>query len=236
MNFDFLFMFDAMRQILPAVPLTLTITGSAMLFGLVLALLLMYMQQSKLRALHWLRSAYISFFRGTPLMLHLLLCYYTLPIVIANIAYLTGWNIHGSDISLSTLAIIALSLNSSSYLAEILRSGFLSIPKGEIEASLSIGMTGWQVFRRIVIPQILINSIPSLGSRLIALLHGSSLAFWIAVTEITGKANLVAASTYQFVEAFIAAAAIYWILTLLIERIVALLERRYARIIPRGIQ
>ena len=86
-----------------------------------------------------------------------------------------------------------------------------------------------------LLPQAVALSLPGLGSRLITLLHGSALAFWISVIEITGKANLVAASTYQFVEAFIAAAAIYWLISLSIERTLAGFERRQRRTMARGL-
>jgi len=132
------------------------------------------------------------------------------------------------------LVILAFSLNTSAYLAETLRAGVSAISRGEVEAAWSIGMTAWQTWWRILLPQAVTITLPNLGSRLINVLHGSSLAFWISVVEVTGKANLIAASSYQFVEAFLAAAAIYWLTTLLIEAVVARVEKSKQQVMARG--
>jgi len=232
---DFVFMAKAFVLILPAIPTTALITVCSALIGFLLAVLLLYVRINPCAGLTSFARFYVSFFRGTPLMLHIFLVYFGLPHFFDVFAERMNWSVRANAIPLVALVIVAFSLNAAAYISEILRGGVLAIGQGEVEAARSIGMTPWQTLRRILLPQAVALSLPGLGSRLITLLHGSALAFWISVIEITGKANLVAASTYQFVEAFIAAAAIYWLISLLIERTLAGFERRQRQTIARGL-
>ncbi|UUZ97113.1 amino acid ABC transporter permease [Paenibacillus sp. P25] len=127
---------------------------------------------------------------------------------------------------LITFVLIAFSLNSGAYMSEAIRSGILSVSSGQMEAAYSVGMTTAQGLRRVLIPQALMASLPNLLHKFIGLLHGSSLAFTISLVELNGKANIVATSNLKFLEAFIAAALIYWGLTFLAEKLTALLEKR----------
>jgi L-cystine transport system permease protein len=233
-SFDFVFMARAFWLILPALPMTLLITAASLFFGLVLAVLLAYAEVNRLWFWRPLARGFVSFFRGTPLMLHIFLIYYGFPHFFDLFAVPLGLPLRGNAIPLVVLVILAFSLNTSAYLAETLRAGVSAISRGEVEAAWSIGMTAWQTWWRILLPQAVTITLPNLGSRLINVLHGSSLAFWISVVEVTGKANLIAASSYQFVEAFLAAAAIYWLTTLLIEAVVARVEKSKQQVMARG--
>jgi L-cystine transport system permease protein len=235
MEIDLLFLGKALLRILPAVPMTLLITASSLILGFFLALCLAYARYYEIPALRRLAGAYISFFRGTPVMMHYFLAYYGFPHLAAFLTEVTGTAFKASSVPLWALAVLALSLSTSAYFAEILRAGIAAVAKGEIEAAQALGMTRRQSMRRIILPQALSLSIPNIGSRCIAVMHSSSLAFWIAVVEITAKANLVAAYTYQFMEAFLAAAVLYWLLTLLIERIVAVIEAWNRKALGRGL-
>jgi L-cystine transport system permease protein len=235
MEFDFAFMGKAFIQILPAVPTSLMITAGAVIAGMAEAVLLAYVRYYALPVLHNLAAFYVSFFRGTPIVMHFFLVYYGLPHFLDLFAISLGLQCRAASIPLPALAVLALSFSSSAFFAEILRAGISAVHRGEIEAAQAMGMTPWQTMRRIILPQALAISIPNIGSRCIAALHSSSLAFWICVLEITAKANLVAAYTYQFMEAFIAAAAIYWILTFIMERIITGLEASKTRFLGRGL-
>ncbi|WP_409309268.1 amino acid ABC transporter permease [Pectobacterium sp. B1J-3] len=235
MEFNFAFMGSAFIQILPAVPNTLMISFLTIVSGMIIAIFLAYVRFYNLIILKNIANFYVSFFRGTPIMMHFFLVYYGLPQFIDPLATSLGWQFRASAIPLDVLAIFALSFSASAFFAEILRSGFSSVNKGEIEAAYDLGMTPWQIMRRVIIPQALAINVPNIGSRCIAILQGSSLAFWISVLEITAKANLVAANTYQFMEAFIAVAAIYWILAFVMERVIACLEVRVGRSLGRGL-
>lgn len=235
MEFNFAFMGSAFIQILPAVPTTLMIAFLTIIWGMVIAVFLAYVRFYNLIVLRSLANFYVSFFRGTPIMMHFFLVYYGLPQFIDPLAASLGWTFRAATIPLDVLAILALSFSASAFFAEILRSGFASVNKGEIEAAWALGMTSRQVMRRVIIPQAFAMNIPNLGSRCIAILQASSLAFWISVLEITAQANLVAANSYQFMEAFIAVAIIYWILAFVMERIGAYLEARMGTSLARGV-
>lgn len=235
MEFDFVFMARAFVEILPAAPTTLAITASAIVCGLIIAVVLAYARYYEVPVVRYFAAWYVSFFRGTPIVMHFFLVYYGLPHVVDQAALAAGSEFRASAIPLKALAVIALTFSSSSYFAEILRAGMAAVARGEIEAAHATGMTHWQIMRRVILPQTFAFCLPNLGSRCIGIMHSSSLAFWIAVVEITAKANLVAADTYQFMEAFIAAAAIYWLLTLAIERLVAGLESLNKQHLGRGL-
>ncbi|MCZ4065759.1 amino acid ABC transporter permease [Oxalobacter aliiformigenes] len=235
MDFDFNFMGEALISILPAVPMTILITGTTIVISLFFAVLLIYIRYYQIPLLRQLTAFYVSFFRGTPVMMHLLLVFYGLPYMIDYLAQSFGLSFQASSIPLCVLAIIAFSFSSTATFSEILRAGILAISRGEIEAAYSIGMTHWQTMWRIILPQAFVLSIPSLGSFCITIMQRSSLAFWIAVIEITGKANLIAADSYQFMEAFIAAGFIYWTMTFVIEQIVRFIEKKHLSTLRRGV-
>lgn len=236
MDIEYGFIAEAFIKLLPAVPMTLMITGTTIAVGLILAIILIYFQHYNVPVMAKFARFYISFARGTPAMLHIFLAFYGIPEISKWIGSAFGIKISGGAIPLPVIAVIALSFSTSAYFAEIIRSGVLAISKGEIEAAHSIGMSPWQVMRRVILPQAFTLSIPSLGGRCIALLQNSSLAFWIAVVEVTCQANLVAADTYLYLESFVAAGIVYWILTFIIERIVSWLEhRRSAGMQKRGV-
>lgn len=235
MEFDYIFMGKAFIEILPAVPTTLLITVLSIIIGITEAICIAYARYYRIPVLREISAGYVSFFRGTPIVMHFFLVYYGLPHFIDMLADSVGLGFRAADIPLKMLAVAALSFSASSFFSEILRAGISAVAKGEIEAAYSLGMTQWQAMRRLILPQAFSISIPNLGSRCIAILHSSSLAFWICVLEITAKANLVAADTYQFMEAFIAAAAVYWLLTLAIERFVAVMEGLNKHTLGRGL-
>ena len=229
------FIGTAFMEILPAVPMTLMITALTILVGTVAAVLLAYARFYRLPVLSPLAKFYVSFFRGTPIVMHFFLVYYGLSQLLDFVAASFGWSFRASDVPLSVLAVLALSFSASAFFAEILRAGIAAVHTGEIEAAYSLGMTHWQTMRRIILPQAFTLSLPNWGSRCIAILQGSSLAFWISVVEVTAKANLVAASTYQYMEAFIAAAAVYWILSFSMERVLRFFEVWKSKHLDRGL-
>jgi L-cystine transport system permease protein len=139
------------------------------------------------------------------------------------------WSLHSKDIPIIVFIFVAFSINAGAYMSEIIRSGILSVNYGQVEAAYSVGMTAPQAMRRIVLPQALAVNLPMLCSMFIALLQGSSLAFSISIVEVTGEANIYAAASFKFLEAFIAAAIIYWGMTILVERITSILEKRVQR-------
>jgi cystine transport system permease protein len=168
------------------------------------------------RILRALAIAYLSIFRGTPMLVQILIVYFGLPQF-------------GIALDPIPSAIIALSLNVGSYQSENFRSGILGVDKGQREAAFSIGMTTWQALRRIIFPQALRVAAPTIGNRFIALMKDTSLASVVTVVELTRVAERIGSSTFRYMEMFIMVAAVYWLLNSVLSLGQAALERRLAR-------
>ena len=144
-------------------------------------------------------SAYVFFFRGVPLLVQLLLVYYLLPFVGINVPPLVA-------------AIGTCALCSAAYVAEILRGGFLGIPPGQIEAARLLGLSRFDMLVRIQVPQAFRLTLPALGNEMVLLLKASSLVSVVGVAELTRTSQNIAASTYRPLEAYLAAALIYFVI------------------------
>lgn len=199
-NFDMQYTMDLFPLLLKYLNVTITMAVISMLIALVLSLVIALIRTYKIRVLYSLSSVYISFFRGTPLLVQLFLLYYGVPQIFPIFKSMNAY----------TAAVIGLSLNASAYMAEIIRGSILSVDKGQMEAALSVGMTSLQGMKNIVLPQAARTAIPSLANSFIDLLKGSSLAFTLGVAEIMAKAQMEAAGSYKFFEAYLAVAIIYW--------------------------
>lgn len=224
---DFQFMLDCVPQIfLQGVPIALKIGLVAFAFGLLIGLMNALFRIYKIPVLSQLAYLYISFFRGTPLMVQILIFYYGVPIILRVFNAKYGTHIDISGISAITYMYIVYSLNIGSYLSESTRSAILSVSPGQIEAGYSLGMSTFQVLRRVIIPQAITVALPNYGNTFIGLLKDTSLAFIASVPEIIGQAKIIAGRTSMFFESYIVAALIYWLLCIVLEQILRLLEKR----------
>jgi L-cystine transport system permease protein len=160
------------------------------------------------------------------MLTHLLLIYFGLPMVVDGLSdqFGLGWN--SAKIPMIGFAYISFSITAGAYLSEVIRAGLLSVERGQMEAAWSIGMTTPQALRRIVFPQALAASLPNLSNSVIGMLHASTLAFTVSVVDLNAKAQIVASTNWKFFEAYIAAALIFWGLTICIERMTGFIERR----------
>ncbi|SFJ77070.1 amino acid ABC transporter permease [Thermoflavimicrobium dichotomicum] len=235
MNIDFRFIVTAFFEIMKALPLTLVITTVPLLIGFAIGIGTALIRLYKVKVIYKIADFYVSFLRGTPLILHIYIVYLGLPLLFDVLAEKWGWSIRSNSIPLIVFVFVAFSLNAGAYMSEIIRSGILAVNKGEIEAAYSIGMTTSQAMKRIVLPQALMISLPNLCNMFVGLLHGSSLAFSISLMELNGKANVVASTNWKFLESFIAAAVIYWGMTILAEKVTAILEKRLRMFIKGGV-
>jgi L-cystine transport system permease protein len=226
MVIDTLFIFTAFLEIIKALPLTLTVTIIPLLAGLGIGLVVAVIRMYKIKFIHRLADFYVSFFRGTPILLHIMVIYLGIPMVYDAMADQYGWAFKSNSIPIVVFVIIAFSLNAGAYMSEIIRSGILAVNKGQIEAAYSIGMSSVQTIRRIIIPQAFAAAIPNLTNIFVGFLHASSIAFIVSLKELNGAANIVASSNLKFLEAYIAAALIYWGLTIIVEQAAAWIERR----------
>lgn len=212
------------------IPLTILITGAALLLGLPLGFGLAWIKIRKIKVLYPLAVAYTSLIRATPMVLLILLFYSTLPSflnVIINKHLHLGIKVF--DINPVIYAIIVFALIAIANLSEVFRSAILTIDPGQKEAALMIGLSPTQIYRRIIIPQALVSAIPNIGNLTLNILKGTSLAFMMAVPEITAVAKTAASYTYNYTEAYIDIFVIYFILGAILQVIFKFLERYLGR-------
>lgn len=182
------------------VPLTLGMAITAMAIALVLAVVLAIIRVLQVPLIGAVVAIFISFFRGTPLLVQLFLFYYGLPQVIAAFRSIDG----------VTAAVTGLTLHFAAYMAESIRGAILGIDRSQWEAGQSVGMTQLQLMRRIILPQAARVAAPTLLNYFIDMIKSTSLAFTLGVTEMMGAAQKEAAGSFRYLEAFLVVALIYW--------------------------
>jgi L-cystine transport system permease protein len=223
---DVAFIYSSFFEILKALPLTMVITLVPLIIGFGIGIVVALVRIYKVRYIHRILGFYVSFLRGTPIILHVFVIYFGLPMLIDKLSIHYHWGIKTASIPILLFVLIGFSLAAGAYMSEIIRSGILSVDRGQIEAAYSIGMSTPQALLRVVLPQAIGTILPNLCNIFIGFLHTSSLAFTVSQMELLGKASVVASVSLKFLEAYIAAAVIYWGMTFLAERITAWLERR----------
>ncbi|MDQ0246679.1 L-cystine transport system permease protein [Bacillus fengqiuensis] len=226
MAIDGLFIITAFFEIIKALPLTLIITIVPLTIGFGIGIAIALIRIYKVKVLYRAANFYVSFLRGTPILLHIMLIYLGLPMIIDKLSSYYGWEIQSNSIPILVFVLTAFSLTAGAYMSEVIRSGILAVNRGQIEAAYSVGMSASQAMRRIVFPQAFAAVLPNLCNLFVGFLHTSSIAFIVSQKELNGAANIVASTNLKFLEAYIAAAIIYWILTIAAEWITARLEKR----------
>lgn len=226
MKLDPSFIWTAFLNLLSAVPVTLQITVVSLAIGFLIGTAVALVRLYRIPVVGHIGAAYVTFIRGTPMITHLLLIYFGLPMILDGLAATFGWSFRSAQIPMIGFAYIAFSITAGGYLAEVVRSGFLAVSRGQIEAAYAIGMTTPQAVRRILLPQALAAALPNLSTTVIGMLHASSLAFAVSVVDINAKAQIVASTNWKFFEAYLAAAVLYWGLTIVVEKLAGMLENR----------
>ncbi|QGG49244.1 amino acid ABC transporter permease [Heliorestis convoluta] len=196
--------------------ITIKITAVSVAIGTILGLAIALLRISHFAPLRWIAIIYTDVIRGTPLLIQIFIVYFGLP------------NLLGRPFDPMTAGIIALSINSGAYVAEIFRAGIQSIDKGQMEAARSLGMSYPQAMRHIILPQAFRRIIPPMGNEFIALLKDSSLVSVISLPELTMTGKIVYGAYYRVWEAWLPVAAIYLILVLTFSRLLAWYENRIA--------
>lgn len=216
---DWEFMISAFPTLIQALPITLFMAIAAMIFAIIGGLNLALITKNKIPVLHQLSKLYISFFRGVPTLVQLFLIYYGLPQLFPEMSKMTAL----------TAAIIGLSLKNAAYLAEIFRAALNSVDDGQLEACLSVGMTKFQAYRRIILPQAIRNAIPATGNTFIGLLKETSLAFTLGVMEMFAQGKMYASGNLKYFETYLAVAIVYWVLTIIYSILQDLFERAMSK-------
>lgn len=222
MLIDFAFLGDTLLKLLGALPTTLTLFFGSLVLGLLLSLGIVSMRVSRWPILSYPARFYIMLFRGTPLLVQMFLIYYGLG-QFALIRESFAWVVLRSPYG---CAIVSLALCTAGYTAEIIRGGLQSVPHGQIEAGLAIGMSRWELLRRIIGPVTLRQALPAYSTEAILLVKSTALASLVTVWDVTGVAQQIIQRTYRTMEVFLCAALIYLVLNFLIVRAVAWLEHR----------
>jgi polar amino acid transport system permease protein len=226
-------------QILRGILGTLGLTAGAMVIGIVLGTILAVMRRSPNWMLSRSAGLYIWFFRGTPLLVQLIFWYnlatlyprLALGIPFTSVIFTSVDT--NSVISPITAALLGLGLNQAAYTAEIVRSGILSVPDGQLDSASSLGMTRWMTMRRVILPQAMRVIIPPLGNETIGMLKTSSLVSVLAMPELLYSAQLIYNRTYQTIPMLIVASLWYLVVTTVLTMIQIPLERHYSKGIGR---
>ena len=186
------------------------------ILGLILSLVIDYNEKTgKLYLLSTFARMYIEIIRGTPALLQLMILYY---IIFKSV-----------NINIVVVGIISFGLNSGAYVSQIIRSGLISIPKGQEEASTMLGFNYFQTMKYVIMPQALRNVLPALGNEFITLLKETSVAGYIGILELTKASDIVASSIYDYFFPLLIVAIIYLILTLGLTKLLNFFERRLSK-------
>ena len=217
--FDFGVVEEALLLMFKNIHTTLSLSLLSFAIAIVLSVVFAAIQYFNTKGIIYFVRAYVSFFRGTPLLAQLFFFYFGVPNIFPIFKEITGF----------TAATIGLGLNAAAYMTETIRGSIISVDKGQMEASLSVGMTNIQAMRRIVLPQAIRVALPSLSNTFIDLIKGSSLAFTVGVFEITAVAQSSAAVNYRYFECYVSLMAMYWILTFVFGRMQQRIEYSLGR-------
>jgi len=211
---DFTFMYKYYGFFVNGTAITLLLSFFGVTFGALIGVLFALMKLSGNRLLKSFSTAYIEVVRGTPLLVQLYIVYYGIP------------RLTGIDFEDLTLGIIAISLNSAAYVAEIIRAGILSIDKGQMEAARSLGMSHRMAMTNIIIPQAFKNILPALGNEFIVLIKESAIVSIIGIHDLMYNTDTVRGNTFRPFSPLVVAAAIYFTITFTLSKLLGILERR----------
>ncbi|WEY87521.1 sulfur-containing amino acid ABC transporter permease TcyL [Bacillus subtilis] len=218
--FDMNMIGDFVPTLTAYLPVTLYILTLSLLFGFVLGLFLALPRIYNIPIVNQLAKVYISFFRGTPIMVQLFIVFYGIPALTGLIG------IDTSKMDPFYAAVATYALSNAAAAAEIIRAGVGSVDKGQTEAAYSIGLSGSQAFRRIVLPQALVQAFPNMGNMMISSLKDTSLAFSIGVMDMSGRGQTLITSSNHSLEVYIALSIVYYAVAILFEGFFRVAEKR----------
>ncbi|MDR2097229.1 MAG: amino acid ABC transporter permease [Spirochaetaceae bacterium] len=228
MEINIAFMLNTFVLALEGIPVTLGLTAFSLLSAIPLGFFLALSRIYRIRALGKISALYVSFMRGTPIVLQILIVYSLLPSLLNALVKKTGSSVNVFDINPFIYALAVFSLNSAAGLAEIFRSAILTVDKGQMEAALSAGLTPAAAYRRIIIPQALVSALPNICNLTVNLIKSTSLAFIMTVKDITAIAKIAASYGYNYIEAYLDIFALYIVICGAAQWLFSLMENRFA--------
>ena len=218
MNFEL--MIESFPKLLSGLNLTIQLVTISLFLGFCLAVGLALLRLSNNTFLSFFAKTYIFYFRGTPLLVQIFLIYYG----IAQFEIIRESFVWSFFKEAYWCGILALTLNTCAYSSEIIRGGIQSVPFGQIESAKSVGMSGFLLYRRIILPIAFRQALPAYGNEMILMVKATSLVSTITLMEVTGIARLIIAKTFSPVEVFIVAGLIYLTINFIITRLVDFCE------------
>ncbi|MBQ9238923.1 MAG: amino acid ABC transporter permease [Treponema sp.] len=211
---------------LKAIPVTLNITVVSFLLAVLPAFAIAFARLKKIKAIAYPGTVYVSIMRGTPMVLQILVMYSLLPSFLNMIFTKLNLNIKVFDVNPIVYAYVVFTLNTIATMSEVFRSALQTVNKGQHEAALSIGLSSFQSYRRIVIPQALVSAVPNLCTLTVTLIKNTSLAFMMAVKDITAVAKIEASFGYNYVEAYLDVFVVYIIVCSVVQLLFHFIEKQ----------
>ena len=210
------FLLQILPLLLRGTLITIQIALTSSIIGFALGTILAFIQVYAPNILRWFVASYVTIFRGTPMIIQIPFFYYLLPTL-------------GIEFSLIITAIIAIGLNSAAYISQTIKSGILSVGKGQQEAAQVLGLSKWQTMRFIIFPQAITVVIPALLNEIITLIKDSSLASTIGVVELFKEGTIIISRTYDAIPVYCAVALIYLTLTSFVSVLASFVQTRINR-------
>lgn len=226
MGLDFSYMIKTFFLALTGIPTTLLITVVSLGLAVPIAYFMALARIHRIRIASPLIAAYVSFIRGTPMVLQILIIYSLLPSLLNHIIKQLGLGIDVFSVNSLLYAFAVFSINSSAGLSEIFRSALLTVDRGQLEAAHSVGISSISAYIHFIIPQALVSALPNICNLTVNLIKGTSLAFLMTVKDITAIAKVEAAYGYNYIESYLDIFVIYILVCSLTQFAFSAAERR----------
>lgn len=217
MTLDLEFLIRTFFVAASGVPIALLVTIVALLISIPISFLLALTQINEIFLFKQVSRVYVSFVRGTPIIVQIFIIYNSIPLMLKKTFNQFGYEFNIESIHPVWYAIIIFTFNTTAILIEVFRSALQTIDQTQSEAGYSVGLTKFEVYRRIIIPQILVSALPNLSTATINLIKATSLGYAISLHEITLKAKVAANIGYNYLEAYIDVFLVYLIVCSLVE-------------------
>lgn len=217
---DFSFILDPyyIKIFLGGLGMTLLLAGISVVLGSLLALVIAFTRLSKRKSISMVATAYVEVIRGTPLLVQVLLIYSFIQLPVTLFL--------GLDLSVFLPGMLALLINSSAYVSEVIRAGITSVDKGQTEAAMSLGFSKNQTMRKIIMPQAIKNIMPALGNEFVTMIKETSIFMYLGVSELMYSAVIIRSQTYLVKESYIVVAVLYFLLTFPTAKLMSYFERK----------
>lgn len=223
---NYKFLVDTFWVALSGAPTAILITVVSLVIATPLGFLLALVRINEIKFLNKFAQIYVSFIRGTPMIVQIFIIYNSVPLILATLFTKLDIKINIYDVNPIWYAFIVFSLNTTAILIEVFRSALGTVSKGQLEAAQSVGLTNVQAYTKIIIPQALVIALPNICTATTNLIKGTSLCYAMSLKEITLRAKVAANVGYNYVEAYIDIFIVYLIICSIVEYGFKLYEKR----------